>query len=95
MGAIMIYDLRKSSKEVYKVCTGHKHTINSLSFANKIPSSSKKSVDATTSAQASVDKHSKRHIEEKPGKFKTMDQIREEAKKLAEKKKQENLAKME
>ena len=30
MGAVLIYDLRKSSKEVYKVCTGHKHTINSL-----------------------------------------------------------------
>ena len=98
MGAIMIYDLRKSSKEVYKVCTGHKHTINSLSFANKISSSSKKSADAAASSQASAvnnDKASKRNTESKPGQFKTMDQIREEAKKLAEKKKQENLAKME
>ena len=98
MGAIMIYDLRKSSKEVYKVCTGHKHTINSLSFANKISSSSKKSAEAAASSQASVsnnDKPSKRNNESKPGQFKTMDQIREEAKKLAEKKKQENLAKME
>ena len=41
MGAIMVYDLRKSSKEVYKVCCGHKHTINSIEFANKISSSSK------------------------------------------------------
>ena len=52
----MIYDLRKSSKEVYKVCTGHKHTINALSFANKISSSSKKSADPAASSQASVDK---------------------------------------
>ena len=66
MGAIMIYDLRKSSKEVYKVCTGHKHTINSLSFANKISSSSKKSAEAAASSQASIsnnDKPSKRNDE--------------------------------
>ena len=72
MGAIMIYDLRKSSKEVYKVCTGHKHTINSLSFANKISSSYKKSADVAASSQAasnSNDVQSKagRSNESKPG----------------------------
>ena len=41
MGAVLIYDLRKSSKEVYKVCTGHKHTINSLQFSNKVSQQSK------------------------------------------------------
>lgn len=35
-GAILIYDLRKSSKEVAKVCVGHMATINSLKFTNKI-----------------------------------------------------------
>lgn len=46
MGAIMIYDLRKSSKEVYKVCCGHKHTINSLKFANKISPKTKQDQNA-------------------------------------------------
>ena len=41
-GAILIYDLRKSSKEVYKLCSGHTQTINSLQFANKVPSARKK-----------------------------------------------------
>ena len=36
MGMILIYDLRKSSKEVAKVCSGHKNTINSIQFANKL-----------------------------------------------------------
>ena len=35
MGAILVYDLRKSSKEIYKVCSGHKHAVNSIKFANK------------------------------------------------------------
>lgn len=34
-GAILVYDLRKSSKEVAKICTGHMSTINSLRFMNK------------------------------------------------------------
>ena len=38
MGMILIYDLRKSSKEVHKVCSGHKNTINSIQFANKLSS---------------------------------------------------------
>ena len=41
-GAILVYDLRKSSKEVYKLCSGHTQTINSLNFANKVPSAKKK-----------------------------------------------------
>lgn len=41
-GAILIYDLRKSSKEVYKLCSGHTQTINSLHFANKVPSAARK-----------------------------------------------------
>ena len=40
-GAILVYDLRKSSKEVYKLCSGHTQTINSLNFANKVPSARK------------------------------------------------------
>ena len=27
-GNVMIYDLRKSAREVYKYCTGHKDTVN-------------------------------------------------------------------
>ena len=41
-GAILVYDLRKSSKEVFKLCSGHTSTINSLNFANKVGASKKK-----------------------------------------------------
>jgi len=29
-GNVMIYDLRKSAREVYKYCTGHKETVNTV-----------------------------------------------------------------
>ena len=53
MGAVLIYDLRKSSKEVYKVCTGHKHTINSLQFSNKVSQQSKGGSTTQTSEKVS------------------------------------------
>jgi WD40 repeat protein len=59
-GAILIYDLRKSSKEVAKVCTGHKSTVNSLKFTNKAQSKSDKiegmSKDTKSKSAVSPDK---------------------------------------
>ena len=44
---ILVYDLRKSSQEVTKQCTGHMQTINSLRFMRKQADSSKKGPVAT------------------------------------------------
>ena len=70
MGAIMVYDLRKSSKEVYKYCTGHKNTVNSLQFMNKVSQSAaqrrqtkeldaKKEKDPKTPNQPDIEKKEK------------------------------------
>ena len=32
----MVYDLRQSSRSVSKILTGHRHTVNSLRFANNV-----------------------------------------------------------
>lgn len=59
-GAILIYDLRKSSKEVAKVCTGHKSTVNSLRFTKKVQSKPDKiegmSKDTKSKSSVSPDK---------------------------------------
>ncbi len=98
-GAILVYDLRKSSKEVFKLCSGHTQTINSINFANKVASSRKhggqnehgSSKNRTVSGHGPSAK-SAAHEESKP--FKSLDQIKAEAKMLAEQKKQENLIKL-
>ena len=83
-GAILVYDLRKSSKEVHKLCSGHTQTINSLNFANKmqVPKNSRSSGavrESTTNVQ-----NNQSDQKEETKQFKSMNQIKAEAKALAE-----------
>lgn len=93
-GAILVYDLRKSSKEVYKLCSGHTQTINSLNFANKVPSARKQNDPILQGKPQEEAKAPAARNEESKQSFKSMEQIKAEAKVLAEKKKQENLEKL-
>jgi len=72
-GAILVYDLRKSSKEVYKLCSGHTQTINSLNFANKVPSTKKKAEETVSGAKAHEKGSNHRGVEEQKREFKSMD----------------------
>lgn len=83
MGAILIYDLRKSSREVSRICVGHKHTINSLRFTHKGQNSSTIETPAQT-ANVSIPAKTTIETQTKPPPIRTMDQIRAEAKKVAE-----------
>ena len=78
-GAILVYDLRKSSKAVYKLCTGHTQTINSLNFANKLPAARKKEEDVPEGRPVSSSMQ-----REETKQFKSINQIKEEARVLAE-----------
>ena len=73
MGAVLIYDLRKSSKEVYKVCTGHKHTINSLQFSNKVSSSKSREAAAVSKDIKAPASKADPKDEKAPGSYKTME----------------------
>jgi hypothetical protein len=87
MGAILIYDLRKSSREVSRICVGHKHTINSLRFTHKGQNSPSIETPAQT---ASVSIPAKTiELQTKPPPIRTMDQIRAEAKKVTEQRKKD------
>jgi WD40 repeat protein len=68
-GAILVYDLRKSSKEVAKICTGHMSTINSLRFTNKVIKDSEKQSKTKENAKEVTAEHN----------LKSIEQIREEA----------------
>lgn len=67
-GAILIYDLRKSSKEVAKICTGHMSTINSLRFTNKVVKDGEKPLLSKESVKEPVVERN----------LKTIEQIKEE-----------------
>ena len=69
-GAILVYDLRKSSKEVWKVCSGHKSTINSIKFTHKVPSSKS---SAKEGSGATSSKRVKGTAEKTESKTKTLD----------------------
>jgi len=81
-GAILVYDLRKSSKEVAKICTGHMSTINSLRFMNK-PAA--KSDEGRTPKFKSSEVPQSKTSDIKPFDplIKTAEQIKEEAKRAA------------
>jgi WD40 repeat protein len=68
-GAILVYDLRKSSKEVAKICTGHMSTINSLRFTNKVIKDGEKQSKTKETAKEVTAEHN----------LKSIEQIREEA----------------
>lgn len=78
-GAILVYDLRKSSKEIAKICTGHMATINSLRFMNKPTSKSSESEGKTPKLVKTADVSSKTADLQ----IKTIEQIREEAKRAS------------